>query len=67
MVTLTQKPEEAWIDQCIIMSEYAAIRLFMKWKAFENIPFDGNISYKELAKNVKQKSLSRVSFVIPIG
>jgi hypothetical protein len=50
VVALTQKPDEVWFDQSVNMTEYAAIRLFMKWKAFENIPFEGSISYKDLAK-----------------
>lgn len=50
IVALTQDPEDTWIDQCVAMSEYAAIRVFMKWKAFENIPSDRSISYKDLAK-----------------
>ena len=50
VVALTQKPEEVWFDQSVIMTEFPAIRLFMKWKAFENIPFEGSISYKVLAE-----------------
>jgi hypothetical protein len=50
VVALTQKPEEMWLGQSIAMCEFPAIRVFMKWKAFENIPFKGSISYKELTK-----------------
>jgi hypothetical protein len=61
VIALTQKPEEVWFDQSVIMCEFPAIRLFMKWKVFENIPFEGSISYKELAEQcgVQESLLSK--------
>jgi hypothetical protein len=63
IVALTQKPDEVWFDQSVTMTEYPAIRLFMKWKAFENIPLEGSISYKELAKkcDVTEPLLSKMT------
>jgi hypothetical protein len=64
VVALTQNPDEVWFDQSVIMSEFPAIRLFMKWKAFENIPFEGSISYKELAEKCEvQESLLSKFFI----
>jgi hypothetical protein len=34
------------------MGEMAAIRMFMKLRAFDQIPFEGSISYKELADSL---------------
>ena len=61
IVALTQKPDEIWFDQSVVMTEFAAIRVFMKWKAFEAIPDEGSISYKELAEkcNATEALLSR--------
>jgi hypothetical protein len=53
IVALTQKPDELWFDQSICMSEFSCIRMFMEWKAFDAIPDEGSISYKELAEKVK--------------
>jgi O-methyltransferase domain len=65
VVALTQKPEDVWFDQSVIMTEFPAIRLFMKWKAFENIPSEGSISYKELAEKCEvQEALLSKNFVV---
>lgn len=34
------------------MGEMAAIRMFMKLRAFDQIPLEGSISYKELADSL---------------
>ncbi|KAE9987857.1 hypothetical protein EG328_001283 [Venturia inaequalis] len=62
IVTMTQDPETTWINQCVTMSEYAAIRVFMKWKAFEEIPLDGSISYKDLAKRCRAEEAITTRF-----
>lgn len=40
---------DAFTDQWSSMCEATATRLFMKWKAFEAIPLEGSITFKELA------------------
>jgi hypothetical protein len=50
ILALTQNPEEQWLWQSVQMSEMAAIRTFMRWEAFDKIPAEGSISYKELAE-----------------
>jgi hypothetical protein len=34
------------------MAEMGAIRMFMKMKAFDKIPLEGSISYKDLASSL---------------
>lgn len=36
----------------IQLSEWASIRMFMKWKFFDRIPLKGSISYEELAASI---------------
>ncbi|XXG94142.1 hypothetical protein Hte_000394 [Hypoxylon texense] len=45
-------PEEVAATQTIIMSEWASIRMYMKWKLFDKIPTEGSISYRELASSI---------------
>ncbi|KAI2613923.1 S-adenosyl-L-methionine-dependent methyltransferase [Hypoxylon fragiforme] len=45
-------PEEAAAEQIITLSEWASIRMFMKWKFFDRIPLKGSISYEELAASI---------------
>jgi hypothetical protein len=50
VMTVTQNPDDQWLWHSVNMSELAAIATFMRWKAFDKIPADGSISYKELAE-----------------
>jgi hypothetical protein len=50
VMTLTQNPDDQWLWHSVNMSELAAIYTFMRWKAFDKIPLEGSISYKDLAK-----------------
>ncbi len=43
------------------MAEFAAIRCFMHWGAFEHIPLQGSITYKELAEKSGLRNHSSVS------
>ncbi|KAI1142949.1 S-adenosyl-L-methionine-dependent methyltransferase [Hypoxylon sp. FL0543] len=45
-------PEEAAAEQAVVLGEWGAIRMFMKWKFFDKIPVEGSISYKELADSI---------------
>ncbi|KAI1779521.1 S-adenosyl-L-methionine-dependent methyltransferase [Hypoxylon cercidicola] len=45
-------PEELAAEQAITLSEWASIRMYMKWKLFDKIPSEGNISYRGLARSV---------------
>ncbi|KAI2463278.1 S-adenosyl-L-methionine-dependent methyltransferase [Annulohypoxylon bovei var. microspora] len=44
--------EEAAAEQVVILSEWACLRMFMKWKFFDKIPLEGGISYQELAASI---------------
>jgi hypothetical protein len=50
IVNMTQIPGDQWLWQSVNMTEYAAIRTYMKWEAFDKIPAEGSISYKQLAE-----------------
>ncbi|KAI2615683.1 S-adenosyl-L-methionine-dependent methyltransferase [Hypoxylon sp. NC1633] len=45
-------PEEAIAEQCITLTEWASIRMYMQWKFFDTIPLEGGISYEELAASI---------------
>lgn len=47
-----QSPIEHLMGSMILMVQFAAMRLFVKWKVFETIPIQGSISYKDLASKV---------------
>ncbi|KAI1376203.1 S-adenosyl-L-methionine-dependent methyltransferase [Hypoxylon crocopeplum] len=45
-------PEEVAAEQAIALSEWASIRMYMKWKFFDKIPLDGSVSYHDLATSI---------------
>ncbi|KAL7628832.1 hypothetical protein AAE478_000347 [Parahypoxylon ruwenzoriense] len=45
-------PEELAAEQSVTLSEWACIRMYMKWKLFDRIPLEGSTSYKELAASI---------------
>ncbi|KAI0154741.1 S-adenosyl-L-methionine-dependent methyltransferase [Hypoxylon sp. FL1284] len=55
-------PEELAADQIITLSEWACIRMYMKWKFFDKIPSEGGISYRELANSIDadEEVISRI-------
>lgn len=48
----TQQPLEHLMGALVLIVQFTALRLFVKWKVFENIPTQGPISYEELAGKV---------------
>lgn len=48
----TEEPGEQLMDSIVGTVQIAAMRLFVKWKVFENIPMQGDISYGDLAAKV---------------
>lgn len=47
-----KQPTDAFIDQSASICELAASRLFIKWKAFEQIPLNRPITFQELASKL---------------
>ncbi|KAK3938737.1 O-methyltransferase-domain-containing protein [Diplogelasinospora grovesii] len=47
-----KQPSDEIMEMLPMFANVVAIRLFIKWKAFENIPTNGAISYKDLAEKV---------------
>lgn len=47
-----QEPVEHLMGSMVMLVQFTATRLFVKWKVFETIPLQGLISYKELAEKV---------------
>ena len=49
------------------MAEFAAIRCFMHWGAFEHIPLQGSTTYKELAEKIgaEESLISKFMFMFP--
>lgn len=47
-----QEPIEHFMGALVILVQFTATRLFVKWKVFEKIPMQGTISYKDLAEKV---------------
>lgn len=44
-----QQPGEQLMEAMVTVVQITVMRLFIKWKVFETIPLQGNISYVELA------------------
>lgn len=47
-----QNPQDAFLDQMVLVSRLVALRIFVKWKVFDAIPATGSITYAELAAKV---------------
>ncbi|KJZ70336.1 hypothetical protein HIM_10265 [Hirsutella minnesotensis 3608] len=48
----TRQPTDVVLDLLPHLAELTVVRLFIKWKVFENIPTDGEISFKDLASKL---------------
>ncbi|KAK2592521.1 hypothetical protein QQS21_009796 [Conoideocrella luteorostrata] len=48
-----KQPLARLLDDAAVMTQFGALRLFIKWKIFEKIPSEGSVSYKELADGLK--------------
>lgn len=61
-------PVADWEKRVAQMGEFVALKLFIDWEVFENIPLQGTISYAELASklNVEVSLLSRFSASCPL-
>lgn len=46
---VAKKQKEHFVDLYMVMVPLTVIRIFIKWKVFENIPASDNISYSDLA------------------
>ncbi|KKY29375.1 putative o-methyltransferase [Diaporthe ampelina] len=55
-----------WEKRVAQMGEFVALKLFIDWEVFENIPLQGTISYAELASklNVEVSLLTRLAWVL---
>ncbi|XP_044719877.1 o-methyltransferase domain-containing protein [Hirsutella rhossiliensis] len=48
----TRQPTDVVLDLLPHLAELTVLRLFIKWKVFENIPADGEISFRDLASKL---------------
>lgn len=50
IVDAARPPQPEWMNKSTAGAEFVALRLFIEWGAFEIIPVEGSISYRELAQ-----------------
>jgi hypothetical protein len=51
-IEAVQNPQDAFIDQMVLVSRLVALRISVKWKVFDAVPATGAITYAELAAKV---------------
>lgn len=61
-----QQPIEHLMSSLVLLVQFTATRLFVKWKAFEKIPLQGSISYKELSEKIQADEALVSRFAISI-
>lgn len=49
IINAVNQPTDTFVDQSANICQLTASRLFIQWKAFEKIPQEGSISFKDLA------------------
>ncbi|KAH8909384.1 S-adenosyl-L-methionine-dependent methyltransferase [Coniochaeta sp. PMI_546] len=52
IISLTEAPDELWSHLTVNLAEIHAVRLLLKWGAFDQIPLEGSISFSELASKL---------------
>jgi len=66
VVDVAKEQQEQFVDLYMVLVPLTVIRIFIKWKVFENIPVSGTISYSDLAAKVDaDRSLIGMSPVSP--
>jgi hypothetical protein len=60
IVGAARLPDEQWMSPALSLSRFTATRMFIEWKAFENIPDQGAISYAAWLQRLGLMRLSSV-------
>ncbi len=68
VLAAVQQPADSFVDLMVQMAEILAIRLFIKWKVFENMPASEPITYADLAAKVgaEEGLISRRPFLLQL-
>ncbi|KAI3392444.1 hypothetical protein diail_5688 [Diaporthe ilicicola] len=66
VLNAVQRPDDVWVEMHMNIARMAACELFYRWGAFEAIPVQGSISYRDLAVATKSEEalLRRIAGVL---